>query len=122
MIPGRYTLNLYRGDTAHWQFTLWSDADRTVPCDLTDVLVKSQIRDKPSGATIIELACTIELPNIIHIDLTATASAMLPLGGAWDLQLTYPNGDVATVVAGPVKVTPDVTDSTIGRQALRVAK
>jgi hypothetical protein len=29
----------------------------------------------------------------------------------WDLQLTFPNGDVRTVVAGTVTTTGDVTDS-----------
>jgi hypothetical protein len=29
----------------------------------------------------------------------------------WDLQLTFPDSSVKTVVAGVVTITPDVTDS-----------
>ena len=112
MTPGDLPLNIYRGDTYHWRFTLWTDSNKTVPADLTGVTVKSEIRDKPSGSVIKPIACTIKMPNIIHATLSAAASGALPSKGAWDLQLTYSSGDVVTVLAGDVAVTPDVTDST----------
>jgi hypothetical protein len=115
MTPGTYPLALYRGDTYHWEFVLWSDAEKTIPYDLTNVDVKSEIRDKSGGATVIALTCTTELPNTIKLDLDATASAGLPPFGVWDLQLTdQTTSDVSTVVAGSVKVTGDVTDSAVG--------
>jgi len=112
MTPGNMPLNIYRGDTYHWRFTLWADANKTEPTDLTGVTVKSEIREKPSGTLITPMECTIELPNIIHLTLSADASGALPGKGAWDLQLTYDSGDVVTILAGDVVVTPDVTDST----------
>jgi len=105
-------LTLYRGDTYHWQFTLWADAAKTQPVDLTGVTVKSEIRTAAGGALVTTLACTVQAPNVILIDLSATASMSLTAaGGAWDLQLTYPSGDVSTILAGKVTVTMDVTDS-----------
>ena len=121
MTPGKFPLLLYRGDSYHWSFVLWTDTAKTVPADLTGVVAKAQIRDKPAGATIVATVCNVALPNTITMDLDAASSARLPPTGAWDLQLTYPNGDVATVLAGAVTTTPDVTDSAVASALMRVA-
>jgi hypothetical protein len=84
----------------------------STPVDLTGAQAKAQIRERPGGKQITDLACTITLPNIIDLVLAAEDSHDLPAKGAWDLQLTYPSGDVRTPLAGPVTVTTDVTDST----------
>lgn len=112
MMPATLPLTLYRGDTARWQFKLWADTDKTDPVDLQDVTPKAEIRDKPSGTKISELDCEVELPNIINMSLSPAGSRALPAKGYWDLQLTYSSGDIATVLAGGVTVTPDITDST----------
>ena len=110
MTPGNYPFNLYRGDSYRWQFTLFDDIAQTQQTDLTDVLVHSQIRDRPGGALIAALACTVTLPNVINAVLSASDCAQLPSSAAWDLQLLYGSGDVATVLAGIVNVTTNVTD------------
>jgi hypothetical protein len=111
MTPSTYALDLYRGDTYHWSFVLWDDTDKTVPHDLTGVVVKAEIRDRPGGSVVSPLALTVILPNTIDAAMDAAQSAQLPDAGVWDLQLTYPDNFVATVLAGDVTVTPDVTDS-----------
>ena len=111
MMPGQLPFALYRGDTARWRFTLWLDTAKTQPADLTDATAKAQIRDKPAGAVIVALVCAVELPNVVTAELTADASRTLPAKGVWDLQMTYADGSVVTILAGPVTVTPDVTDS-----------
>ena len=121
MTPGAFPLVLYRGDSYRWSFLLWTDTAKTQPTDLTGVVAKAQIRDKPAGGTVVNLTCNVTLPNTVNVALPATDSASLPLIGVWDLQLTYPNADVATVLAGPVTVTPDVTDSAAGRVLRSVA-
>jgi hypothetical protein len=110
MQPASLPLELYRGDTFRLQITL-SDQNN-VPLDLTGVVAKSEIRDRPAGSIIVPFQCTVTLPNIIDLALLTVDSRNLPAQGVWDLQLTYLSGDVATAVAGPVTVTPDVTDST----------
>lgn len=112
MMPATLPLQLYRGDTARWQFKLWADTGKTQPVDLADVTPKAEIRDKPSGTKISELVCVVELPNIINATLDPVTSRTLPAKGYWDLQLTYSSGDISTVLAGAVSVTPDITDST----------
>jgi hypothetical protein len=121
MMPGDYPLALYRGDSYKWDFTLWADAAKTIPADLTGATAKAEIRDAPAGATIVTMTCTIST-NVVHMALSAAASAALPAAGVWDLQLTYStSGDVTTVLAGKVTVTPDVTDSGTGLMAVAAA-
>jgi hypothetical protein len=91
---------------------MWQDSGKTVPADLTGVTGKAEIRSAPGGTLITSMVVTITTPNIAVVSLPATNSALLPkTGGTWDLQLTYTNSDVATVLVGPVTVTIDVTDS-----------
>jgi hypothetical protein len=112
MKPGNYPLDIYRGDTYRWQFTLWADADKTQPVDLTGVTARSQIRDKPAGKLLSTIDCTITQPNIILGTLTADECAKITgTTCAWDLQLTWPNEDITTLLAGAVALTIDVTDS-----------
>lgn len=111
-LPGTYNLTLYRGDSYAYQFVVWNDPEKTDPADLTGVIPKAEIRDKSGGTAIMELVCTVEAPNIVHVALTA--DLWLPWSqtkGVWDLQLTYATGEVITIVAGTVSVTADVTDS-----------
>jgi hypothetical protein len=109
MLPAAYDLALYRGDTMRLQFRLWQDDDRRDPVDLAGVAAASQIRIRPDGEPIIYLDCAITLPNIVDVTLTAEDSRELPKKGVWDLQLTWPSGDVVTPIGGKVTMKPDVT-------------
>lgn len=112
MTPGIYNLDIYRGDTYNWTFNLWFDTAQTLPADLTGVLALAEIRTKPAGSLMATLNCTVTLPNIIKMILAPDQSMLLsPKATVWDLQLTYPDGSVGTVLAGSVTVTMDVTDS-----------
>lgn len=113
MKPTNLALSMYKGDTYQWSFVLWSDADKTQAIDLTGVTAKAEIRDKPGGNLITAMDCEIQVPNVITMTLAAAASNLLK-SGSWDLQLTFSNGVVATVLAGKVSVTVDVTDSVVG--------
>lgn len=129
MQPGRYDLSLYRGDTAALRFVLWEDTGHTVPYDISTATAASEIRDKSGGAVITALTCTVTAPNIIDVVLDAAASPSVVAKGVWDLQLTWPDGTVRTVIAGNVTTTADVTDSVAApvtvaaaaRQALKSA-
>jgi hypothetical protein len=111
-MPSAYDLTVYRGDTYTWDFRLWNDVGKTQPTDLTGIMVKAEIRDRPAGSLIVPLTLTVILPNTIHASLDAPHSSQLPVPtGVWDLQLTYPDTSVLTVLGGNVAVTADVTDS-----------
>jgi len=106
-----YPLRLYRGDSSRWRFLLWADPDRTVAVDLTGVVVGAEIRTATGATPIYPIAIAVTLPNTIDLSLSATASAQVPASAIWDLQLTYPSGDVQTIVSGAVSVKGDVTNS-----------
>jgi hypothetical protein len=112
MMPGAFSLNIYRGDTHAWRFVLWQDTAKTIPVDLNGMTVKAEIRDRPAGTVIHSIPVLVTQPNIIDATLTAAATAQLPAAGRWDLQITDAAGWVSTVLAGNVKVVGDITDST----------
>src|SRR5262245_4217688 len=115
MQPANLPLGIYRGDSQRLRVKLYGPVDaqgNPVPLDLTDVIPKSEIRNRPAGEIIVAFECTLTLPNMIELFLSAASSHSLPAGGVWDLQLSYPSGEVQTVLGGQVSVTPDVTDST----------
>lgn len=113
MTPGTFAIAVYHGDTYRWQFTLWQDPAKTIPADLTGVIPKAEIRQSAGGALVNTFDLTVQMPNIILMVLNSTKSLAMPkTGGTWDMQLTYPNGDVQTILSGGVTVTMDVTDST----------
>jgi hypothetical protein len=110
MLPGAFDLELYRGDTARWQFVLWQDEAKTQPADLTGVTAAAQIRATPDSPAVVELLTQVVPPNIVNVALGAGDAAGLSVQlGFWDLQLTYPGGDVKTILAGSVLVVADVT-------------
>lgn len=112
MTPGAYPIFVYRGDSMSWKFTLWQDANKTLPVDLTGVTGKAEIRSAAAGTLITSMVVTVTQPNIVNVKLPAINSQLLvKTGGFWDLQLTYTNADVQTIVSGSVTVTMDVTDS-----------
>ena len=112
MLPGKYDLGLYRGDSYAWRIQLWDDADLSDPTDLTGATVAAEIRDKPAGPIIVELDCAVTLPNIVDMTMTPAMWVDCPAKGVWDLQLTFTGGEVRTVLRGAVTVTADVTEST----------
>lgn len=118
MQPGKYDLNVYRGDSCSWRFTVWQDAAATVPLDLTGVTPAAEVRNGPGGTIYVALPLTIT-SNHVDVVLSAQNSQKLPAKGVWDLQLTFPNGDVRTIVGGAVTVTADVTDSVVAPAMLR---
>jgi hypothetical protein len=114
MTPGTANLDIYRGDTKRWQFKLWKDTAKTQPTDLTGVAVTATIRDEAIGGSFeLPLTCTVTLPNIVDMVLTADQSRSLPAVGVWDLQLNYASGDIFTPLKGAVVVTQDVTHTNV---------
>lgn len=112
-MPQQMALGIYRGDSYHWRFTLFADAAKTQPYDLTGATAKAEIRQATGTPVLASMGCTITEPNIIDVDLAATDSQDLAIAAAkWDLQVTWTaTGKVKTVVAGAVTVEGDITDS-----------
>jgi hypothetical protein len=120
MNPGTFNLSMYRGDSYAWRFILWEDGAKTIPVDLTNVDVKVEVRDKPGGTVILPMPCVVTPPNIIDMSMTPEMYATCPTRGVWDMQLTFDDGRVSTIIGGSTSITPDVTDSVILASTRRV--
>ena len=106
-LPQDFPLTVYRGDSYSWRVEVWEDDAHTDPADLTGAVAVAAILQ--SGRPVVPLTCTVT-GNQIDVVLTAAASAQLAvLASSWDVQVTYPSGDVKTLVAGAVRVRLDVT-------------
>lgn len=111
-MPTSYPIDLYRGDSWARDVRFWTDDAATLPADLTGVVAAAQIRDAVDGDYVIELDAIVELPNIVHLQLPAAnwSTEPGPTSGVWDLQLhNATTGNVWTPLAGPVRITGDVT-------------
>ena len=104
--PGTLPLRLYRGDSYAWTVRSWTDEGHTLPADLTGVTAAASIAGT-SG--VIVLDCAVTLPNIIDVTLDAGSWDGVRSPSRWDLQLTYADGRVFTLLAGDVTVQDDVT-------------
>ena len=115
MTPGLLPLSIYRGDTYRWRFTCWADEARTQAADLAGATVAAQLR---RGAALVgAMVCTLTPPNVIDAELPAAITTAVPASGVtWDLQITYPSGDVQTALAGPVVMMGDVTLAAVTRK------
>jgi hypothetical protein len=110
MRPQVFPLALYRGDSYGWQFRVWDDQPGGQPTDLAGVTAAAQVRDRPGGQVVMPLECAVVEPNLVNVNLPASAWGDLQLRhAAWDLELTFPGGAVVTIVAGPAEVVQDVT-------------
>jgi hypothetical protein len=99
-------LRLYRGDSYSWLVRVWGDEAHTSPLDLTGATAAAAIGG-PGG--VIGLDCTVTLPNLIDVNLPAESWAGSNGLNRWDLQLSWEDGRVFTLLAGPGAVQDDVT-------------
>jgi hypothetical protein len=110
-MPSAYDLNVYAGDSGEWQFTFWEDPYRTVPVDLTGATWKAEVREKHGSVVVTTLTVSITDPNILTLTLSPTSSKLLVGTLSYDVEGTWPNDRVTTLLAGRVLVTPDITNS-----------
>lgn len=111
MRPAKYPLALYRGDSYTWRFRFWNDLAKTEPTDFTGCTAEAEVRNRSAGDVIMTMTCMIST-NEIDVVLTADDWAdWAGTTGKWDLQVTYPGGEVVTYVADDVTVEGDVVDS-----------
>jgi len=126
MIAATYNISLYQGDSYSVGFIL-RDVLRDgsgVPIlstggaylagdalDLDGSTVKAQIRvSEDDSAVAAEFAVDVSttVTGKVTLSLTSAQTSALTVG-KWDVQVTFPNGDVLTVLKGAVKVTKEVT-------------
>ena len=113
--PANLKLQIYQGATFRKRLR-WLNPDQT-PIDLTGCTARMQVREEvESTAVLLELttengrialggtAGTVEL--LVDADTTA---AITWGGGAWDLEIVHPGGEVTRLAQGSLCVSPEVT-------------
>ena len=106
MSPGSCPITVYRGDT--WAMSVAVTDAAGNPIDLTGWQVRAQIRGGDTWLVDID-AVVVDDGQRISLSLSPEKTADLPGGGVWDLETVEPGGMVRTLLAGPVRLTEDVT-------------
>ena len=105
-LPQAVNLTLYAGDDFYLDLTVTEPGGAAA--DLTGCTASSQIRATPGATTVLATMTGTIVGNVITLHLDSTDAVSLA-NGVWDAQLVRENGDIVTLVAGTVTVSPEVT-------------
>lgn len=111
-LPENVDLAFWKGDALEF-FVEFSD-DQGVPLNFTGYVPSAALRASFNSPTVYNFACTLqtgeaEVLNRVRVYLPSSTSKTVPAGDyVWNLQVTAPNGDVRTYLAGDVTVYAEV--------------
>lgn len=110
MLPGFKSFKIYRGDTFSFRMTLNTSVDAY---PITDHDFAGEIKERGKDAVSAEFSFEIEdaVDGILMVTLTSTESKKLIAGRkyVYDIEMTNPDGNVSTLIEGPILVTGDTT-------------
>jgi hypothetical protein len=118
VLPANKNISIYKGDTYILTFRLRTRDQYGNPSsyvDLTGCEGKAQIRKTEADAAIVAefevtLANQSTEPGKVTLKLTPEQTAVAALdSGVWDVQITFPDGEVRTYLRGSVTAIKEVT-------------
>lgn len=117
LIPPTYPLEFYQGDSVAFSIRARGRTSTGGPgayYDLTGSTAKAQLRTFEEDSTSIEFTVTLGNQTTergkINLALShAQTAALTDTEYVWDIQITWPDGRVTTLLRGPVTVTKEVT-------------
>lgn len=104
--------NLYIDQGAHYKATITAYSRSGVPLDLTDYVIKSQMRKSygTSKAYTFDAYVLNGPAGRIRLILTSDQTELIPAGRyLYDVEVTSPGGTRKRVVEGVATVTPQIT-------------
>lgn len=116
MAPLKLSLTVYQGATFRRVIT-WSAGTPAVPVSLVGCTARMQVREKLDAPAVL-LELTTENGRIVLGGLAGTVTLVLTAAetealtwrsGVYDLEIEFPSGDVRRLLAGTVRVVPEVT-------------
>lgn len=121
MLPAPYDFKLYRGDTFRRVIrlrTVLEDGTLGDYADLTGCTPLAQVRVSTNAAAIIATFATSVLDQAtnkgaVQMQLSPEQTADMPNTSRWDIQLTHPNGDVHTYLAGKIIASGQVSEDEV---------
>lgn len=125
-------IRLNQGETFRWSFvvgTASSDPNVIEPWDLNGCTGRMQVREQYGTPVLLEISTenggiviggTPDTPVMNQIDLLMTAEQTDKLGvtpvvtkprrnAVYDLEITYPSGDVRRILQGGITISPNIT-------------
>lgn len=106
-LPTNVDLAWWKGDSQ--EFVVKFKDDLGNPMILTGYTPAAMIKASFTAPTSYNFTTTVQNGNEIRVYLPSTISSTIPAGDyIWNLQVTAPNGDVRTYLAGDVTVYEDV--------------
>lgn len=116
MAPLKLPLTIYQGATFRKVIT-WRAGAPAAPVNLTGCTARMHVREKiTSETTLVELTTANSRLTLggtdgtVQMDLDADLTeAFAWTAGVYDLEIEFPNGDVRRLLAGSVRVVPEVT-------------
>jgi hypothetical protein len=109
-MPKSYDLEIYKGDYVEMLMTLKDSTGAVM--DLTGYTATARIRSNFSSTDYFGFNVTIPNPELGKVRLympTSTSTTLEPGTYIWGFQVTNPNGDSRTYLAGDVTVYDEVT-------------
>lgn len=108
-LPDNLDLEIWKGD--YQQFIIKMQNPDGTPINLTGYTAQAMIRASFTAPTSYPFTCTIGGTgnNEVTLYMSSANCKLIPAGDyVWNFQLTYPNGDTRTYLAGDVKVYAEV--------------
>ncbi|NYT76568.1 hypothetical protein H0A71_06155 [Alcaligenaceae bacterium] len=105
-------IQIKQGDDFHLEMT-WED-DSATPIDTSGLVADMHLKSRPGAAILLDFSTTNDRITLgtgtITLDADAeTTAALRVTSGVFDLQITYPDGRIATLFSGTFKLILDVT-------------
>jgi hypothetical protein len=102
-LPENVDLSIWQGDAQTYIMRL--TADNNAPIDLAGCTAQATVRQSFTAPARFEFVCTIQNTNEVKVYMSSATSASIPAGSyVWNFQVTAPNGDVRTYLAGDCTV------------------
>lgn len=106
-LPSNVDLAFWKGDSQEFFVRLKDDLDN--PIILTGYTPLAVMKASFNSPTSYNFTTAIQNGNEIRVYLPSSVSKTIPAGDyVWNLQITAPNGDVRTYLAGDVTVYAEV--------------
>lgn len=108
-LPTNVDLAFWKGDSLEFIVKFTDDAQPPNPINLTGYTPAAVMKASFSSTTTYTFATTVQNTNEVRVYLSSAISKTIPAGDyIWNLQVTAPNGDVRTYLAGDVTVYAEV--------------
>ena len=109
-----YDFEIEQGSTFKWEITVYQADSTTLPLDLTNYEIRSQMRKKVSDVSpTVSFTCTksaTPTTGVVTLSLTDEQTALIASGRyVYDVEIESVGGDVAKLYRGAVVIVAEVT-------------